>query len=178
MCIFRYLFFLVQRAGEQRRRRVERLLAAQHLLDFPVAADDEGDAIGVALLPHAIRLGHAAVLVRQQREGQLQALGKLLLRVDVVGGDAQDLGIGVGELRGDVAKSRQLFGSTTGEGLGKEGQHDGPLAFELLQRNGLTIGRGPRKFRRRLSGWQRTRDRKQRSPDEKQLGLHAPRVHC
>ena len=141
----------MQRTRRERRRWIERVFAAQHLLDFPVAADDERHPLRVAVRPHAVGLAHAAVGVGEEREWQLEAVGELLLRVDVVGGDAQDLGIGVGELRGDVAKSRQLAGSTAGERLREEGEHD-RAPFEFLERDGLAVRRRAREVGRALAG--------------------------
>src|SRR5581483_12371497 len=61
--------------------------------------------------------------IGQERERQPQALGEFLLRRNIVGGDAQDLGVLGGELRELIAKRRQLGGSASGERLGKERQH-------------------------------------------------------
>jgi len=166
----------MQRTGRQRGRWIERVLSAQDLLDFAVAGDDEGYALRVAVRPDAIGFAHAAVFIGEQRERQLQAVGELLLRVDVVGGDAQDLGIGVGELRGEIAKSRQLTGSTAGEGLGKEGEHHrAPLEF--LERDRLAVRRGAREVRGALAGGQSRADGEQRRSDEKRTHLHPTTVH-
>jgi hypothetical protein len=166
----------VQRTGRQRRGWIERVLATQDLLDLTVGGDDKRNSLRVAVRPDAVGFADAAVVVGEQREWQLQALGKLLLCLDVVGGDTQDLGIGVGELRGEVAKSRQLAGSTAGESLREEGQHHrAPL--ELLERDRLAVRRRAREVRRGLADGQSGRYREQRGSDENRTRVHATKVH-
>src|SRR5712692_982586 len=115
---------VVQRARVERGRRIERVLAVEHLGDLAAGVDDEGDPVGVRLplVLHLDSVGahHLALRIREQRERQLQALGELLLRVEIVHRDAQDLGVLVGEPRRDVAERRQLLRSARGEGLDRK----------------------------------------------------------
>src|SRR5205807_1314035 len=92
-----------RRRGGARRERaggVERLLALDYLHYLAVLADDERDAIGeYAHRRRAVGLGQLSAGVGQKGKRQLEAGGELLLRLQVVGRNAQDLGVGAGELR-------------------------------------------------------------------------------
>jgi DNA-binding transcriptional MocR family regulator len=109
-------------AGAERRRGVDRVFALDHARHLAVLADHEGDAVREALLlvGHAVGLGRRHLRIGQQREGEGQALRELLLRLQVVRGDAEHLGRGVRDLRVHVAEVRHLLRAAAREGLGKK----------------------------------------------------------
>jgi hypothetical protein len=90
------------------------------------------------LSPYAERLGRLMFRVGQQAERQAEFRSELQLRLDRIGADADDDGIGRLELSLGVAKRLRLLRSTGRTGFRVEEQRDG-LAAQVGKRNLLSI---------------------------------------
>ena len=114
-----------------------RLHLAKNLFDFSAGADQKRAALHPHVLPpihalfhpRAVSFGDLMIHVGQQRERQIELVLEFGLRRALIGRNADDDRIGLGELLRFVAKLATLARSTRRVSLGKEVQHD-VLPFE------------------------------------------------
>ncbi len=84
-------------------------------LILAVGTDDEGGpfdahvllAVHALLLPDAVGFGRFMVAIGQQGERQVELVLELGLRFGLIGGDADDYGVGFRELAGEVSRNSQ-----------------------------------------------------------------------
>ncbi len=96
------------------------------LFDHALFVDDERGALGVmpVLRQDAIGASGFAGGIGIEREIQVLFVGELLLFGELIGADANDLRVEASKLLVQVAKPAGLDRSTTGQGFGKEIEHD------------------------------------------------------
>src|SRR5262249_20002311 len=135
--------------GDHRRGPCSRVDALVPLFDFPVRGDDHADALRTLRRVDVGAVGRAdlAVRVADQREGEVELLGELLVVLGRVERDAQDhrvLPVVVGL---QVAEPATFGGSAGCVGLGEEPEHD-RLALEVGQLDRLAVVVAPDEVRR------------------------------
>src|SRR6185503_3011971 len=98
----------------------------------PLPVDEEQGTSGqdISVGPRdqdAVRFRYAAARIGKKREGKLQRIAELLVRVHRIGGDAKDLHAGLHERLMLRTEALELGGSAAGEVLRIEGDQDGLL---------------------------------------------------
>ena len=133
--------------------RVDRVIALLDALDDPILINDECGSPGgpAVLVVDAVCLRDFSEEITQQREGDADFFGELLIREKAVDADSEYLRIGRFELGNISLICLKLLGSATGECENVESNNDVLFAFEIAELQLLPGGVFQRKVRRGLA---------------------------
>src|SRR5260370_211314 len=110
--------------------------------NLPFLIDHEGSPVGIASLghQHGVSLGRLACReIAEEREGEIQLLGKFTLGRSIICTDTEDLRVSAFKFGDTSLVSRHFLRSATGERGGEEGHHHVLLATELAELDSFAL---------------------------------------
>src|SRR6185437_3773638 len=115
--------------------------------DSPALPDDEGRsggapvfaAVHVLFLPHAVAVAYRMIGIGQQREIELELVGKILHVFDRVGADAQHCDAGLFVIGPRIAEAAGFFGAAGRIGFGIKIEDDRLLGRQFLKLDCLAV---------------------------------------
>ena len=125
----------------------------EDVFHLAVGADDVRDALRVSALRgvrRAVLHAHGARRIRQERIGEVEFFGEVLVLLNGIEADAQDDRVLRGKITGSIPEPAALQGSTRGVGLRVEPEDD-VLAAQIAELHRLALMRSEGEIRRRVA---------------------------
>jgi hypothetical protein len=101
-------------------------------------------------LQHAVGLRHLLGRIAQDRIIELEGLGELPVGLRIIDAGGEVLDVELADPVPTLTERAALFGSASGERLGKPGEDHGALAHVVAQAVCLAVGAGEREIRGEL----------------------------